>query len=93
MRTLTITFKEFQQEPTDPPGVRIYAHWGENEESTERENRYADEAAVLIDTALKSLRSGDCVAVSSAKDPEVAEKKIDEQLKVRRAARYGQGPN
>jgi hypothetical protein len=93
MRTIAITFKEFRQEPTDPPGVRIYSHWGDKDEATERENRYADEAACLIDAILKSLHSGECVAISSDKDPEVAEKKIDDQLKVRRAARHGQSPN
>lgn len=94
MRTVTITFKEFQQEPTDPPGVRIYTHWGDKDDATERENRYADEAAEKIDVVLKTLRSGECVAVSADKDPEAAEKRIDEQLKVRRALRHGEpGPN
>lgn len=93
MRTITITFEEFRQEPDDPPGVRIRAESSGEAESTPRENRYADEAVQLIDAALRSLRTGDCVAIARDNDMAVAEQKMNEQLKVRRAARHGQSPN
>jgi hypothetical protein len=93
MRTITITFKEFKGEPTDPPGVRIYSQWGDKDKATLRENRYADVAVVLLDKLLQNLPTGECVAVASDEDWEVAEKKIEDQLNVRRATKKGQGPN